>query len=142
MTNLSPSVVLFLELAKTQAILTRRFDAGLGGLGLNEFMILYQLSIAENETLRRVDLAEHVGLTQSGITRLLAPMEKIGLVKRKACAEDGRVSHVTLAPGGKRKYEEAIERAELTCEELLAAAKVKNAESLGQTIHAIGTARI
>ncbi len=142
MENLSPSVQVFLELAKAQTILTRRFDAGLGGLGLNEFMILHQLHISTDETLRRIDLADNVGLTQSGITRLLAPMEKIGLVKRKACAEDARVSYVVLAPGGKRKYEEAVERAEMICEELLAAAHVENPEPLRQTIRAIGVARI
>lgn len=142
MTSLTSSVAVFLELAKTQAVLTRRFDAGLGGLGLNEFMILSHLSSAENETLRRVDLAEKVGLTQSGITRLLAPMEKIGLVRREACADDARVSYVVLAPGGKQKYQDAVERAELICEELLAAANVENAELLSQTIRAIGLARI
>ena len=40
-------------------------------------------------------------------------MEKIGLVKRESHIWDARVSYVVIAPGGKNKLTEAIERAEL-----------------------------
>jgi len=119
MSNINISVEFFLILARTQAILSRRFDAGLGGLGLNEFMILYYLSIAEDEKMRRIDLANKVGLTASGVTRLLAPMEKIGLITRESNAQDARVSYVALAPGGKRHLVEGMERAELLADEIL-----------------------
>ena len=79
--KISAGVKLFLNLAKTQALLNRRFDSGLGGIGFSEFVILLNLSKAENETMRRIDLAEKIGLTASGVTRMLAPMEKIGLIK-------------------------------------------------------------
>ena len=62
--------------------------------------------------MRRVDLADAIGLTASGITRLLLPMEKIGLVRREAHDGDARVSYVCIAPGGETKLREAIERAE------------------------------
>jgi DNA-binding MarR family transcriptional regulator len=81
-------------------------------LGLNEFLILFHLTQSPEGKMRRVDLAEKVGLTASGITRLLAPMEKIGLVKREANAADARVSFVSLAKGGKHALENAIENAE------------------------------
>jgi DNA-binding MarR family transcriptional regulator len=119
MSNIHPSVEFFLALAKTQTILARRFDNGLGGLGLNEFIILQTLSQAPDERMRRIDLATKVGLTASGITRLLAPMEKVGLVKREATKDDARVSFVALAPGGKRKLAEGMERAEQLAEDLL-----------------------
>ena len=48
MSKITTSVKFFLELARTQAIMARRFDCGLGGLGLTEFMILYQLSLAKD----------------------------------------------------------------------------------------------
>ena len=130
MTHLHPPVEFFLALAKTQAILARRFDSGLGGLGLTEFMILYYLSVAPEEQLRRVDLADKVGLTPSGITRLLAPMEKIGLGIRVAYAEDARVSQVMLAPGGKRKLEEGMERAEILADDILSATGITNTKPL------------
>ena len=83
MKTISPSLGFFFNLAKIQAVMARKFDSKLNGLGLNEFIILYNLSLAEGSEMRRIDLAEKIGLTASGITRLLLPMEKIGLVKRR-----------------------------------------------------------
>lgn len=103
-------------MTKVQTVLTRRLDAGLGGLSLNEFIILFELSQADGK-LRRIDLAERIGLTASGVTRLLLPMEKIGLIKREANKEDARSSFVVMASGGKRKFEEGLERAEIFCED-------------------------
>ena len=56
--------------------------------------------------MRRVDLAEQVGLSPSGITRLLNPMEKIGLIEKEENPRDARVSLVALSGAGKRVYEE------------------------------------
>jgi DNA-binding MarR family transcriptional regulator len=128
------SLEFFLTLAKTQAVLGRRFDGKLSGLGLSEFMILYHLSVAKNEKLRRVDLAEKIGLTASGVTRILLPMEKIGLIKREINKQDARVSYTILAPGGKRKLSEATERAELFAQEIIPPAKIKNIEKLSQIL--------
>lgn len=94
-------------------------DARLGGLGWSDFLILYALSTADGKRMRRVDLADAIGLTASGITRLLLPMEKVGLVRREAHEGDARVSYVALAPGGKTKLTEALERAELYCTDIV-----------------------
>lgn len=134
MTEVTAKVKLFLDLAKIQAILTRRFDNGLGGLGFNEFIILFQLSLAEKESLRRIDLAEKIGLTASGVTRLLLPMEKVGLVTSGASGSDARVRSVKLASGGKRKLSEAMERAEFLAEEILELAQIKDMEKLRESI--------
>ncbi len=76
------------------------------GLGLTEYLVLHQLFIAPNQTMRRVDLAEQVGLSPSGITRLLNPMEKIGLINKEDNPRDARVSLVALSIAGKRIYQE------------------------------------
>jgi DNA-binding MarR family transcriptional regulator len=109
-----------MNLSVVHAGITRRFDARLGGLSFTEFLILHHLEQTSDGKMRRVDLAEHIGLTASGVTRLLAPMEKIGLVKREANAHDARVSFVALAPGGKRKLKEAVEDAEDFAKTILA----------------------
>lgn len=119
MVTLTPAVKFFLNLAKIQTVTARRFDRSLGGLSFNEFIILYYLSQATEEKMPRINLAEKIGLTASGVTRLLAPMEKIGLIKREANALDARVSLVMLAPGGRQKLTEAIERADLLATEML-----------------------
>ena len=77
------------------------------GVGLSEYLVLHQLFVAPNQTMRRVDLAEQVGLSPSGITRLLNPMEKIGLIEKEHNPRDARVSLVALSIAGKRVYEEA-----------------------------------
>ena len=134
MTTLSKSLTFFLTIAKFQATMTRRFDAKLGGLGLSEFLILLELSNADNETMRRIDLAEKIGLTASGVTRLLLPMEKIGLVKTESTESDARVRSVKMASGGRRKLEEALERAEIFCEECIPTNKLAKVESATKTI--------
>jgi len=142
MSNIKSSVEFFLELGRTQAIMSRRFDSGLGGLGLNEFMILYHLSVAEDERMRRVDLADKVGLTPSGVTRLLAPMEKVGLVKREVNAQDARVSFVALAAGGKRKLAEGMERAEVLTEDIFSDVGIKNHKEFTEMLRKLGKLRV
>lgn len=77
------------------------------GIGLSEYLVLNQLYVAKNRRMRRSDLAEHVGLTPSGVTRLLNPMEKIGLIKKEDSPRDARVSLVALSETGKKIAEEA-----------------------------------
>lgn len=138
MKNTSITLKFFMNLAKTQFIMSRRFDGKLGGLGFNELMILYYLSQSREEKLRRVDLAEKAGLTASGITRMLLPMEKVGYVKREYAKEDARVSYVALAPGGKRRLAEGLERAEEFMEELISPDKSKKLENLSEVLAEIG----
>ncbi len=134
MTTLSPAVSFFLHLARAQAVLGRRFDSGLNGLSQSDFMILLHLSQAKDGKLRRIDLADKVGLTASGVTRLLAPMEKVGLIKREANKDDARVSYVVLAAGGKRRLDETLEYAELLAEDLTPPGKQKKLEEFSELL--------
>jgi len=134
MTTLSPTLQFFLNLSKVQSMMNRKFDTGLRGLGFSDFLILFHLSQAKDEKLRRIDLAEKVGLTASGITRLLAPMEKIGLITREANERDARVSYVVLAKSGKRMLEESLEDAEIIAEDAFPASKRKDHEALAEVI--------
>ncbi len=138
MSKLNPSITFCFGLAKFQAEINRRLDARLGGIGFNECIILYILSQAENEKMRRIDLAEKIGLTASGITRLLLPMEKIGLVKRESNKLDARVSYVVLAPGGKNKLTEALERLEIFCEDFIPVQKTKKIEEFSKLLVELG----
>lgn len=123
MITLTPSLKLLMNLAIVQSATSRRFDGRLGGLGFTEFLILFHLEQTQDGKMRRVDLAELTGLTASGVTRLLAPMEKIGLVKREANAQDARVSFVAIAPSGRRMLKDSLENAEELAAQLLSSAK-------------------
>ena len=140
MSTISPELKLFLNLTIIQTITAKRFDARLQnhGISLNEFMILHHLANAQDEKLRRTDVAEKVGLTASGITRMLSPLEKLGYVKRETNSRDARVSYVKLANAGKKIYLEAIATAESTSEQLMAAVKSKKLEDLQRMLVELG----
>ena len=69
--------------------------------------------------MRRVDLAEQVLLTASGITRLLDGLERSGFVERASCASDRRVVYAVLTDAGLAKLREASESHLAQIEELL-----------------------
>ena len=93
----------WLEFLRGHAALTRRLDAEMRaahGLSLNEYEVMLQLFLAEDGRLRRVDLADRLLISQGGVTRLLAGLEKRGLVRRAPCDEDGRVVYAELTASG------------------------------------------
>ena len=100
---------LVIDLMKLQGKIHKRVGSELSvhGLGLSDYFVLNQLYIAPSQKMRRIELAERVGLTPSGITRLLNPLEKIGLVEKESNPRDARVSLVTLSVTGKQIYEDA-----------------------------------
>lgn len=144
MENISPSLKFFLNLTMTQALIARKFDSRLSvhSISLNDFMILFHLSKAPEEKLRRIDLAEKTGLSASAITKKIAPLEKIGMVKREATERDARISFVKLAKGGKRILEESMASAEMAASELYPKEKEEKLEkSTGVLIELGGSVR-
>ena len=71
--------------------------------------------------MRRIELAESVGLTASGVTRLLLPMEKIRLIEKERNPRDARVSLVKLSATGQQILSEAQLTFEHVAEEMLGA---------------------
>jgi DNA-binding MarR family transcriptional regulator len=95
---------------RAHAALTRELSADLvaeHGLTINDYEVLLHLQRAPDQQLRRVDLAERVLLTASGITRLLEGLEEAGFVERAACATDRRVVYAQLTETGEQKLREA-----------------------------------
>jgi DNA-binding MarR family transcriptional regulator len=95
---------------RAHASTTRRFNAELvadHGLTINDYEVLLHLSHADDRRLRRVDLAERVLLTPSGITRLLEGLERAGYVERATCDSDARVTYAQLTEEGEEKLREA-----------------------------------
>lgn len=120
MSSINPSLKLLMNLFKVQAMMARKFDRlSMHGIGFTDFLILYLLQQPGREKVRPTDLAELMGLTASGVTRLLLPMEKIGLIGRQPGDRDGRVSFVVITSAGKRIYEEALETANFIAKELV-----------------------
>lgn len=100
-----------LRLLRVQAALDARFSATLGsihGLALNEVLLLMNLDQAPLGRMRRVDLAAALAISQSSVTRMTAPLEKVGLVAREADPRDARVGYVALTDAGRQRVQEAI----------------------------------
>jgi DNA-binding MarR family transcriptional regulator len=77
------------------------------GLTISDYEVLLRLARAPDRRMRRVDLAEQVVLTPSGITRLLEGLERVGYVDRAACKEDARVKYALLTEAGLAKLRAA-----------------------------------
>jgi DNA-binding MarR family transcriptional regulator len=111
-----------LRLARAHAVLIRRFDSALGnhhGLSFGDFQVLDHLSRAPGGRLRRVDLAERLGLTASGVTRTLLPLEKIGLVTRQPDPRDARVGYAAVTPSGEELLLNATATTDMVSSDLL-----------------------
>jgi len=99
----SPTSEFCLRMARAWAALSRRLDSALGahhGISFADYQLLLTLQRAPGGKLRRVDLAEKLGLTASGVTRSLLPLEKIGLVARQSDPRDARVGYALITPVG------------------------------------------
>ena len=105
-----PSTDAFGRLLEAYAALTRELSASLvarHGLTINDYGALLLLSRAGEEGMRRIDLANRLQLSPSGITRLLDRLEDQGLVGKGECASDARVSYAILTDAGLEKLREA-----------------------------------
>jgi len=95
---------------RAHAAIRRELDRELvteHGLTISDFEVLYRLANAPAKMLRRVDLAQNVLLTPSGITRLLDGLESCGLVKKEACKSDARVVYAKLTDKGQKRLDAA-----------------------------------
>ena len=88
----------FLKLRSFVNQVESRLDSGVvyGG-SFNEFVIMRALVAADSEGMRRSDLAATVGLSVSGLTRALQPLEKLGYVERRDALADARERRVALS---------------------------------------------
>ena len=83
--------------------LERRLDYTLGsirGISLAEYRLLRALGDAHDSQASRVDLAQTIGLTPSGVTRALRPMEKLGIVTTRKSKRDARLAIAALTEAG------------------------------------------
>ena len=102
----------FARLLRSHAAVTRLLSSQLQeehGLTINAYEALLRLSRAEGDRMRRIDLAESLLLTASGVTRLLDGLERSGLIANEQCDSDRRVSYPVLTEKGRAKLEDASE---------------------------------
>lgn len=94
----------WLGLLRAHAELTRGLDGELSakhGIGLSGFEVLSRLARAPECSLTMSHLADQVELSLSRVSRLMDQLEKRGLVERRACTGDSRVTYAALLPAGR-----------------------------------------
>jgi DNA-binding MarR family transcriptional regulator len=103
-TEITTEQSLALALAAAWSRVEKRLDHSLGairGISLAEYRLLRALGDAPGAQASRVDLAQAVGLTPSGVTRALRPMEKLGIVSTLKSKRDARLAIAALTPAGR-----------------------------------------
>jgi DNA-binding MarR family transcriptional regulator len=136
---ISTELLFLMNINKLQSVIARKFDSlSVHGLGFNDFVILYILNSSSESKMRRIDLAEKTGLTASGVTRLLNPLEKIGLIARETNERDARVSYVVITSNGKKIFEEAKRSAEHITKEILSSKKNKSLKMVNEFLFELG----
>jgi DNA-binding MarR family transcriptional regulator len=122
MKQLSDSATAAISLWMNSTAIARKIDLGLGaihGIAFSEYIVLLHLVSAPGRTLRRIDLADAMGRTASGVTRMLRPMEKIGLVKKERNPRDARVSLVKITAAGEEIFADATTSLNQSSKDLL-----------------------
>ena len=101
----------FGRLMRANQVLRRELDAHLAEshqLSVSEVEVLILLARAKDRAMRRVDIANEVMLSPSGITRMLDRLEDAGLVEKRACDSDARVSYAALTERGMEEIKGAM----------------------------------
>jgi DNA-binding MarR family transcriptional regulator len=109
-TQITQEQTLTLAFAAAWNRVEKRLDSSLGsirGISLAEYRLLRALSDAPNSWASRVDLAHAIGLTPSGVTRALRPLEKLGLISTAKSKRDARLALASLTPAGQELVEDA-----------------------------------
>lgn len=99
---------LFLEAHTAVAAAVERELELATGLSGHEFGVLLRLLRTPGHRLRMTGLAGCVGLSTSGMTRLIDRLEGQGLVERSSCPSDRRGLEATLTAKGRKVVERAL----------------------------------
>jgi DNA-binding MarR family transcriptional regulator len=91
------------RLLRANCVMSRALDAELQdahSMTISDYDVLVQLRDAEDHSLTMSELSRRTLLTRSGMTRLVQGLERDGLVERRSCATDARVSYAVLTEVG------------------------------------------
>jgi DNA-binding MarR family transcriptional regulator len=120
---MTPSRIEWLsDLVRLEITLWNQIDARLReehGQPLAFFWPLYVLSRAGDESLRIGELADALGITVGGASKIVDRIERTGLLRRAPDAADRRASRVVLTDAGRSYLAEASETYEAEMATLL-----------------------
>jgi len=123
---------LMLEQTYINTLLNKKVDYCLSvhGLGFIDFIIMHKLYDSPSGTLSRIILADSIGLTGSGVTRLLSPMIKNNIILKIVNSKNARQSLVSLTSTGKELYKDALNSFEDSCNSIYSSLEESEVEQL------------
>lgn len=77
------------------------------GLGLSEYRALQILAQSPDSELRMQELASHLRLNQSSVSRMAERLERGGFTVRDLCPDDKRGVYTVLTDKGRSRFEDA-----------------------------------
>ncbi len=98
----------WIDLHRAHRLLLERVESALKQAGLpplDWYDVLLELRRDDESGLRQYQLGERVLLSKHNLSRLIDRLEKNGLVRREACAEDGRGNLIRITAAGERTLE-------------------------------------
>jgi DNA-binding MarR family transcriptional regulator len=102
-----------ISLSRLSSAVNRQIERPLAayhGLSLADLALLLELQRAGGR-MHRGELAEHLGITASGVARQLQPLERIRVVARESHPTDARLAIVVLTEAGDRLATDATRTA-------------------------------
>jgi DNA-binding MarR family transcriptional regulator len=100
---------LYYKLNQAEHLLTKLVDAELAsGLGIKTVQLGAVFFLLEHDGCMLKEISAGLGLNNSGITTLVARMEKGGLLTRESCSIDGRSYRIHLTEKAKTIGQKAI----------------------------------
>ena len=135
MAKISDKLKFLMQMSKAESLISRKLSGQ--GLGFGDLAVLCAINQAPEGKIRRVDLAEQVGLTASGVTRLLVPLEKIGVIQREIHERDARVSYAKMTRAGRELFEDSLKYAEMKCNDLIPEDQAKKIQPASELLESI-----
>lgn len=106
----SPDQELVLAIANSWDCLLSQLESGLShikGITFAEYRLLRAIAESPQQRASRVDLADRVRLSPSGVTRALQPLEKLGFVETQRGERDARLALAALTDAGEELVRDA-----------------------------------
>jgi DNA-binding MarR family transcriptional regulator len=106
----SPDQELVLAIANSWDRLLSQLESGLShikGITFAEYRLLRAIAESPQQGASRVDLADRVRLSPSGVTRALQPLEKLGFVETQRGERDARLALAALTDAGEELVRDA-----------------------------------
>ncbi len=108
--------------ARTWSALERELNER-HGLGASEFELLDRLIETDKPKCRVQELSGDIHLSQSALSRLIARLERDGLVTRGMCPDDRRNIFVSPTEAGRARHAEAVSTHRAVLAEVFAAGR-------------------